>query len=51
MTSSWTWQNVSASCTARVGLHHLNHALDWVDKTDGLNMNAEWKLDINHRYT
>jgi len=30
---------------------HLNRAIDWVDKTDGLNMNAEWKLDINRRYT
>jgi len=30
---------------------HLNHAIDWVDKTDGLNMNGEWKLDINRKYT
>ena len=29
----------------------LNHAIDWVDKEDGLNMNGEWKLDINRRYT
>jgi anaerobic selenocysteine-containing dehydrogenase len=30
---------------------HLNRAIDWVDKTDGLNMNGEWKLDVNRRYT
>jgi anaerobic selenocysteine-containing dehydrogenase len=30
---------------------HLNHAIDWVDKTDGLNMNGEWKLDIHRKYT
>ena len=30
---------------------HLNNAIDWVDKTDGLNMNGEWKLDVNRRYT
>ena len=30
---------------------HLNHGIDWVDKTDGLNMNGEWKLDVNRRYT
>jgi anaerobic selenocysteine-containing dehydrogenase len=29
----------------------LNHAVDWVDKTDGLNMNGEWKLDIGKKYT
>lgn len=30
---------------------HLNQAIDWVDKTDGLNLNGEWKLDVNKRYT
>jgi len=30
---------------------HLNRGLDWVDKEDGLNMNGEWKLDLNRRYT
>ena len=30
---------------------HLNQGLDWVDKEDGLNMNGEWKLDLNRRYT
>ncbi len=30
---------------------HLNQAIDWVDKEDGLNMNGEWKLDVNKRYT
>ena len=30
---------------------HLNQSLDWVDKEDGLNMNGEWKLDLNRRYT
>jgi anaerobic selenocysteine-containing dehydrogenase len=29
---------------------HLNHGIDWVDKTDGLNLNGEWKLDVNRRY-
>ncbi len=29
----------------------LNNALDWVDKTDGLNLNGEWKLDVSRRYT
>ncbi|HVN95396.1 MAG TPA: molybdopterin-dependent oxidoreductase [Syntrophorhabdaceae bacterium] len=28
----------------------LNNSLDWVDKEDGLNMNGEWKLDLNRRY-
>jgi len=30
---------------------HLNNNIDWVDKTDGLNMNGEFKLDINRKYT
>jgi len=30
---------------------HLNNNIDWVDKTDGLNMNGEYKLDINRKYT
>ncbi len=30
---------------------HLNQAVDWVDKADGLNMNGEWKLSVNRRYT
>ncbi|MBU2499027.1 MAG: molybdopterin-dependent oxidoreductase [Proteobacteria bacterium] len=30
---------------------HLNQTIDWVDKTDGLNLNGEWKLDLNRRYT
>lgn len=30
---------------------HLNRTIDWVDKTDGLNMNGEWKLDVNRKYT
>jgi anaerobic selenocysteine-containing dehydrogenase len=29
----------------------LNQAVDWVDKTDGLNMNGEWKLDLNKKYS
>ena len=29
----------------------LNHVIDWVDKTDGLNMNGEWKLDVQKKYT
>ena len=29
----------------------LNNGLDWVDKEDGLNMNGEWKLDLNRRYS
>jgi anaerobic selenocysteine-containing dehydrogenase len=30
---------------------HLNHAVDWVDKTDGLNLNGDWKLDVTKKYT
>jgi len=30
---------------------HLNHAIDWVDKSDGLNLNGEWELDLNKHYT
>ncbi len=29
----------------------LNQGLDWVDKEDGLNMNGQWRLDLNRRYT
>jgi len=38
--------------TGEGGLYdHLNNLIDWVDKTDGLNLNGEWKLDINKKYT
>ncbi|MFC1892179.1 molybdopterin-dependent oxidoreductase [Thermodesulfobacteriota bacterium] len=38
--------------TGEGGLNdHLNNTIDLVDKTDGLNLNGEWKLDINKKYT
>jgi anaerobic selenocysteine-containing dehydrogenase len=57
--NTWNADDIFMELAERLGIltgegglyDHLNQAIDWVDKTDGLNMNGEWKLDINKRYS
>ena len=57
--NTWHIDDIFTELAERMGIlygegglyDHLNNAIDWVDKTDGLNLNGEWKLDVNRRYT
>jgi len=57
--NTWNADDIFTELAERLGILYgegglydrLNNALDWVDKTDGLNLNGEWKLDVTRKYT